>query len=130
MAAEVTVVSAGAVLGLLAAFVTLLAKGWPILRKVQRVHDDVLGDATAPAGDPRREPLRHVVASIGAQAEAAKEAAESTREENTRQHSAVSEKLDTLTAKVDDLANRGAARPVAVPTARKPRAPRNKAGAA
>jgi len=130
MAAEVTVVSAGAILGLLAAFATLLAKGWPILRKVQRVHDDVLGDMTAPAGDPRREPLRHVVASIGAQAEAAKEAAEETRAENKAQHAAVSKKLDDLAEKVNDLTAQRVPRSVApAAQARKPRTQR-KAGAA
>lgn len=110
MAAEVTVVSAGAVLGLLAAFVTLLAKGWPILRKVQRVHDDVLGDATAPDGDPRREPLRHVVARLGekvdaasASAERAREESRLSREENSAQHAVVSERLDALGTKVDQL---------------------------
>ena len=130
MAAKVTVVSAGAFLGLVIALVTLLAKGWPVLRKVQRVHDDVLGDPTAPEGDPRREPLRHVVASIGAQAEAAKTAAEETRAENKAQHGDVSKKLDDLAEKVNGLTSQRVTRSVAPATqVRKPRTQR-KAGAA
>lgn len=129
-AITVTTASAAAVLGVLTLIIGLLAKAWPILRKVQRVHDDVLGDTTAPAGDPRREPLRHVVASIGAQAEAAKKAAEETRAENKAQHGAVSKKLDDLAEKVNDLAAQRVPRSVAPATqARKPRTQR-KAGAA
>ena len=110
IAVEVTVASAGAAIALLLGLSALLAKIGRILRKVQRVHDDVLGDPTAPDGDPRREPLRHVVGDIGekvdaasASAERAREESRLSREENSAQHAVVSERLNALGTKVDQL---------------------------
>lgn len=126
IAVEVTVASAGAAIALLLGLSALLTKVGRILRKVQRVHDDVLGDPTAPDGDPRREPLRHVVGDIGekvdaasASAERAREESRLSREENSAQHAVVSERLDALGTKVDQLIE--SSRPVttsAAPAAR------------
>lgn len=111
IAVEVTVASAGAAIALLLGLSALLTKVGRILRKVQRVHDDVLGDPTAPDGDPRREPLRHVVGDIGekvdaasASAERAREESRLSREENKAQHRQVSERIDGLATQVEHLA--------------------------
>lgn len=111
IAVEVTVASAGAAIALLLGLSALLTKVGRILRKVQRVHDDVLGDPTAPDGDPRREPLRHVVGDIGEKVDAASASAERAREEsrlsraeNKAQHRQVSERIDGLATQVEHLA--------------------------